>query len=97
MVIKHEKQVSSNPVKAHPDKTFRRLLDELHAKRSWLDALILSLEAALDSPERRLVEATEKALADNPNVPLVDLPAEQQAALAELAQEVRSGSRRSGE
>ena len=97
MIIKQDKQASAGPAKAHPDKTFRRLLDELHAKRSWLDALILSLEAALDSPERRLVEATEKALADNPNIPLVDLSSEQQSVLARLAQDVRSGSRRSEE
>ena len=97
VITRDEKRASAHPDKFHSDKAFRRLLDELHAKRRWLDGMILSLEAALDSPERKLVDAMSAALAEHPNTPLVDLPAEEQSLLSRLAQNVRGGSKRSGE
>ncbi len=93
MADKREKKAAKDE-KPSPEQTFRMLLDELHAKRRWLDAMIASIEAALDSPERRLVEATKKALVENPNVPIVDLAPDQQATLADLAERVRVGARK---
>ncbi len=91
-MVKDEEKIVSE---AASGQTFQRLLNELHGKRQWLDGMIESLEAALDSPERKLIEETAKALADNPNVPLVDLPADRQDKLSRLARDVRTGTRRS--
>jgi hypothetical protein len=71
------------------------LLKELHSKKKWLDTMIAGLEAAVDSPHIKLVEAADRALSSSPNGgPKVDLGPGEAQELAELAA-LAGGSRRS--
>ena len=73
-----------------------RVLDELHAKKRWLDTVIEALERAIESPDHQLLESIVNALANgDQSRPKVDLGPPQRARLTRLATEVqRSGARR---
>ncbi len=73
-----------------------RVLDELHAKKRWLDTVIEALEKAIQSPDHQLLESMANAFANgNQSGPKVDLASPQRARLTRLASEVqRSGARR---
>jgi hypothetical protein len=65
------------------------LLRELHEKKEWLDTMIEGLEAALDSPEHRLIELAEQTFeASRREAPRVDLELDGKSALATLARRV---------
>jgi hypothetical protein len=65
------------------------LLKELHEKKRWLDMMISGLEAAVDSPEHRLIELAEKTFEENAaKAPRVDLENEGKTALTMLASSV---------
>lgn len=69
-----------------------RLLDQLYAKKSWLDAVIDGLEAAVRSPDHRLIESVLRTFGDSRKAkPKVDVQAQQKARLARLAVQVRGG------
>ena len=73
-----------------------RVLDELHAKKRWLDTVIEGLERAMESPDHQLLESIVNAFANgDQSRPKVDLGPPQRARLTRLATEVqRSGARR---
>ena len=73
-----------------------RVLDELHAKKRWLDTVIEALEKAIQSPDYQLLECIANAFANgNQSGPKVDLGPPQRARLTRLASEVqKSGGRR---
>ena len=73
-----------------------RVLDELHAKKRWLDRVIEGLEKAIQSPDHQLLESIANAFANgNQSRPKVDFARPQRARLTRLASEVqRSGGRR---
>ncbi len=73
-----------------------RVLDELHAKKRWLDTVIEALERAIESPDHQLLESIVNAFANgDQSRPKVDLGPPQRARLTRLATEVqRSGARR---
>lgn len=69
------------------------VLEELHAKKRWLDTVIAGLEMALDSPQHRLLEMAAETFDLEPNgVPKVDLGGGPKAELTQLA--VRVGGSR---
>jgi hypothetical protein len=71
-----------------------RLLEELHAKKRWLDQMIAGLEAAADSPQLRLIaQAAETFEEAGAATPKVDLIQSKRSELQRLAQHV--GGRRS--
>ncbi len=66
-----------------------RLLAELHEKKLWLDQIIAGLEAAVDSPQHRLIaQAAETFEAAGPRQPKVDLKASKRSELQNLAERV---------
>ena len=66
------------------------LLNELHAKRKWLDTVIAGLESAIESPDHRLIENLSAAYSNGHNGrPKVDLRSRQQAKLSRLASKVQ--------
>ena len=66
------------------------LLNELHAKRKWLDTVIAGLESAIQSPDHRLIESLSAAYSSRHNEgPKVDLRSRQQAKLSRLASKVQ--------
>ncbi len=66
------------------------LLNELHAKRKWLDTVIAGLEAAIQSPDHRLIESLSAAYSNGDNGrPKVDLRSRQQAKLSRIASQIR--------
>ena len=68
------------------------LLEELHEKKRWLDLMIAGLEAAIDSPQHRLIEMAARTFQDQPgHAPKVDLIAGGPGDLAELARSVGQG------
>ena len=73
-----------------------RVLEELHAKKRWLDTVIEALERAIESPDHQLLESMANAFANgDQSRPKVDLASPQRARLTRLATEVqRSGARR---
>lgn len=73
-----------------------RVLDELHAKKRWLDTVIEVLEKAIQSPDHQLLESMANAFANgDQSGPKVDLGPPQRARLTRLAAEVqKSGGRR---
>ena len=73
-----------------------RVLEELHAKKRWLDTVIEALERAIESPDHQLLESIVNAFANgDQSRPKVDLGPPQRARLTRLATEVqRSGARR---
>lgn len=74
-----------------------RLLNELHAKKRWLDEVIGGLEKALRSPDMQFVASIAKTFGEQSNSrPKVDLMSRQQRKLARLASRVTS-SRESGQ
>ena len=73
-----------------------RLLNELHAKKRWLDEVISGLERALRSPDMQFVTSIAKTFGEESRSrPKVDLMSRQQRKLARLASRVTS-SRESG-
>ena len=73
------------------------LLQELYEKKRWLDMMIGGLEAAVSSPEHRLIESVEKVFNGGSRMASrADLQRERRAALAMLARTVNStpGARR---
>ena len=76
------------PGVADPVKV-ERVLKELYAKKRWLDTMIASLEAAVESPHYRLIQRVNQALSNGDGAkPKVDIRKQQQARLAELATQV---------
>ena len=73
-----------------------RVLDELHAKKRWLDTVIEALERSIESPDHQLLESIVNAFANgDQSRPKVDLGPPQRARLTRLATEVqRSCARR---
>ena len=71
------------------------LLEELHSKKKWLDVMIEGLEAAVDSPQHKLIEMAAKTL-DQPRrrSPKVDYQEAQNGELIALARRVGGGSSR---
>ena len=68
------------------------LLEELHEKKRWLDLMIAGLEAAIDSPQHRLIEMAAKTFEhQSGHAPKVDLIAAGAGDLAELARSVGQG------
>ena len=66
------------------------LLNELHAKRKWLDTVIAGLESAIQSPDHRLIESLSAAYSSRHNGrPKVDLRSRQQLKLSRLAAKVQ--------
>ena len=73
------------------------VLNELHAKRKWLDTVIAGLESALRSPDLRLIESLSATYSNGDSGrPRVDLRSRQQVKLSRLASEVRRHSARKG-
>jgi phage terminase small subunit len=71
------------------DESVEALLRELHEKKQWLDTMISGLEAAVDSPEVRLIELAERSFkAHLEDAPHVDLERDGKVALASLARSV---------
>jgi hypothetical protein len=65
------------------------LLQELHEKKQWLDMMIEGLEAALESPEHRLIQLVEQTFEESQaEAPCVDLEQGGRSALATLARRV---------
>ena len=63
-----------------------QLVEELYTKKYWLDKVISSLEAAVDSPDYRLIAALSDAFEKgSKSVPKVDLHALQQSRIKHLA------------
>ena len=63
-----------------------QLVEELYAKKQWLDKVISSLEAAVDSPDYRLIAALSDAFENGgKSIPKVDLHALQQGKIENLA------------
>ncbi len=63
-----------------------QLVEELYVKKQWLDRVISSLEAAVDSPDYRLIAALSDAFENgSKSVPKVDLHALQQGKIEHLA------------
>ncbi len=74
-------------------ESVERLLEELHAKKRWLDHMIAGLEAAADSPQHRLIaQAAETFQEAGAASPKVDLIQSKRSELQRLAQRV--GGRR---
>ena len=74
-----------------------RLLNELHAKKRWLDEVISGLEKALRSPDMQFVTLIAKTFGEESSSrPKVDLMSRHQRKLARLASRVTS-SRESGQ
>lgn len=66
------------------------VLNELHAKRKWLDTVIAGLESAIQSPDHRLIESLSATYPhDGKRRPKVDLRSRQQASLSRLASRVQ--------
>jgi hypothetical protein len=42
------------------EESVETLLKELHEKKRWLDVMISGLEAAVESPEHKLIELAKK-------------------------------------
>ena len=79
----------------HVSESVERLLEELHAKKLWLDEMIAGLEAAADSPQHRLIaQAAETFEKAGQRQPKVDLIQSKRAELQTLAQRVGGGRRR---
>ena len=78
-----------------------QLVEELYAKKQWLDRVISSLEAAVNSPDYRLIAALSDAFeSGSKSVPKVDLHALQQSKLEHLAAAVsrrRNGKGKRGQ
>ena len=71
------------------------LLNELHAKRNWLDTVIAGLESAIRSPDHRLIESLSTAYSNGARGrPKVDLRPRQQANLSRLASKVQRHANR---
>jgi hypothetical protein len=69
-----------------------RLLNELHAKKRWLDEVIGGLERALRSPDMQFVTTIAKTFGEESSArPKVDLRSRQQRKLARLASRVMLG------
>ena len=70
------------------------LLEELHAKK-WLAVMIESLEAAVDSPQQKLIEIAAKTF-DQPRrkSPKIDYQEARNGELAALEQRVGGGGSR---
>lgn len=65
------------------------VLNELHAKKKWLDEIISGLEEALRSPDMQFVTTIAEAFEDvRASRPKVDLRSKQQRKLARLASRV---------
>lgn len=65
------------------------LLEELHEKKRWLDLMIAGLEAAVESPQHRLIEMAAKTFEEQSRrAPKVDLIATGEGDLADLAKSV---------
>ena len=65
------------------------LLEELHEKKLWLDMMIKGLEAALDSPEHRLIQLAERTFEEHREEGArVDLEQQGKLALTTLARSV---------
>ena len=72
-----------------------RLLNELHAKKRWLDEVINGLEMALRSPDMQFVTSIAKTFGEEARArPKVDLRSRQQRKLARLASRVTSSRER---
>jgi hypothetical protein len=72
-----------------------RLLNELHAKKRWLDEVISGLEKALRSPDMQFVTSIAKTFGEESSSrPKVDLKSRQQRKLARLASRVASARER---
>jgi phage terminase small subunit len=72
-------------------KSVNALLKELHEKKRWLDMMISGLEAAVESPEHRLIELAKETFEERQEAsPRVDLERDGKAALATLARTVGS-------
>lgn len=62
------------------------LVEELYEKKQWLDRVISSLEAAIESPDYRLIAALSETFENgSKSVPKVDLHALHQSKLEHLA------------
>jgi hypothetical protein len=71
------------------------VLNELHAKRKWLDTVIAGLESAIQSPDHRLIESLGAAYSNGDSGrPKVDLRSTQQAKLSRLASRVQQQATR---
>lgn len=67
------------------------LLRELHERRRWLDMMIQGLEAAVESPEHRLISLAQEAFEQRDDaVVSLELGRGQRATLASLASSVSS-------
>ena len=65
------------------------LLNELHQKKRWLDTMIEGLEAAIDSPQHKLIELAKSTFENHQGpAPRVDLEHSGKAALMTLAKSV---------
>lgn len=65
------------------------LLEELLEKKRWLDLMIAGLEAAVESPQHRLIEMATKTFEEQSvRAPKVDLISNGSGDLAELAKSV---------
>ena len=66
-----------------------QLVEELYAKKKWLDRVIAGLEAAIASPDYRLIQALTEAFENGgKRPPKVDLRKLQQTRLEQLAADV---------
>ena len=66
-----------------------RVLKELYSKKKWLDTMIASLEAAVESPHYRLIQRVSQTLDNGEGAgPKVDIRKQQQTRLAALATQV---------
>ena len=71
-----------------------RVLKELYSKKKWLDTIIASLEAAVESPDYRLIERLSQTLDNGDGTrPKVDIRKQQQVRLAALAAQVTKARR----
>ncbi|MEZ5366793.1 MAG: hypothetical protein R2748_31755 [Bryobacterales bacterium] len=67
------------------------LLRDLHERRRWLDMMIQGLEAAVESPEHRLIALAQEAFEDGQTaVHSMELGRGKRATLVSLAQSVSS-------
>lgn len=78
-------------------ENFDRLLEELHAKKAWLDQMIAGLEAAAESPQHRLIaEAAESFESAGTHTPKVDIRSSKRSELQLLAERVGGRGRAAG-
>lgn len=72
-----------------------RMLNELHAKKRWLDEVISGLEKALRSPDMQFVTSIAKTFGEESSArPKVDLMSRQKRKLARLASRVTTAGER---